>query len=80
LQNPWYLTFFVVGILASSFHLGVGIWNFLCKWGLAATGRAQRSAGQLGVAVGFTFGLVGILILISFRFNWHPFYSYYMKP
>jgi succinate dehydrogenase / fumarate reductase cytochrome b subunit len=80
LQNPWYLTFFVVGILASSFHLGVGIWNFLCKWGLAATVRAQRAAGQLGVAVGFTFGLVGILILISFRFNWHPFYSYYMKP
>ena len=76
LQNPWYLAFFVVGILASSFHLGVGVWNFLCKWGLAATVRAQRAAGQLGVVVGFTFSLVGILILISFRFDWHPFSSY----
>jgi len=80
LQNPWYLAFFAVGVLASSFHLGNGIWNFLCKWGLAATVRAQRAAGQLGVAVGFTFSLVGILILISFRFNWHPFSSYYLKP
>jgi len=76
LQNPWYLAFFVVGILASSFHLGVGIWNFLCKWGLAATARAQRAAGQLGTVVGIAFSVVGLLILISFRFDWHPFASY----
>src|SRR5258708_34678191 len=40
MRNPWYLAFFVVGVLASSFHLGVGIWNFLCKWGLAATAKS----------------------------------------
>jgi succinate dehydrogenase / fumarate reductase cytochrome b subunit len=73
---PWYLAFFVVGVLASSFHLGVGIWNFLCKWGLAATARAQRVAGQLGVLVGCTFGLVGVLIILSFRLDWHPFAWY----
>ena len=79
LANPLYLTFFAVGILCSSFHLGVGIWNFLCKWGLAATARAQRAAGQLGAAVGIGFSVVGILILISFRLNWHPFASYLTK-
>src|SRR4029077_4780020 len=79
LQNPLFLTFFAVGILCSSFHLGVGIWNFLCKWGLAATARAQRAAGQLGALVGIAFGIVGILILISFRLEWHPFSSYVMK-
>jgi succinate dehydrogenase / fumarate reductase cytochrome b subunit len=76
LLNPWALAFMVVGILASSFHLGVGIWNFLCKWGLAATVRAQRAAGQLGVAVGVLFGFVGVLIILSFRLDWHPFASY----
>src|SRR5262249_780940 len=76
LQNPLFLAFFAVGILCSSFHLGVGIWNFLCKWGLAATARAQRAAGQLGALVGVTFSVVGILIVISFRFNSHPFSSY----
>ena len=74
--NPWYLAFFVVGVVASSFHLGVGIWNFLCKWGLAATERAQRAAGQLGTLVGVVFSVVGILIVISFRYDWHPFASY----
>jgi succinate dehydrogenase / fumarate reductase cytochrome b subunit len=76
LQNPWYLAFFVAGVLASSFHFGVGIWNFLCKWGLAATVRAQRAAGQLGVLVGVTFSVIGVLIILSFRFDWHPFASY----
>jgi succinate dehydrogenase / fumarate reductase, cytochrome b subunit len=79
LANPWYLAFFVVGVLASSFHLGVGIWNFLCKWGLAATARAQRAAGQLGVLIGVVFSVVGVLIILSFRLDWHPFASYLPK-
>ena len=79
LRNPWYLAFFVIGIVASSFHLGVGIWNFLCKWGLAATAQAQRAAGRLGAVVGIVFSVVGILIVVSFRFDWHPFASYITK-
>ena len=79
LLNPWYLAFFIVGVLASSFHLGVGIWNFLCKWGLAATAHAQRAAGQLGVLVGVVFSVVGVLIILSFRLAWHPFASYLTK-
>lgn len=76
LADPFALTFMVVGILASSFHLGVGIWNFLYKWGIAATARAQRAAGLLGTVIGLTFGFVGVLIILSFRFNWHPFSAY----
>ncbi len=78
MQNPYAMAFMLVGVLASSFHLGAGIWNFLCKWGLAATARAQRAAGRLGVLVGFAFSLVGVLIVIGFRYNWHPF-SFYAK-
>ena len=76
LLNPWALAFMIVGVVASSFHLGVGIWNFLCKWGLAATVRAQRAAGQLGLAIGIVFSCVGVLIVLSFRLDWHPFASY----
>jgi len=79
LSHPVFLAFMIVGVLASSFHLGVGIWNFLCKWGLAATVRAQRAAGQLGVLVALSFSLIGVLILVSFRLDWHPFQSYFTK-
>jgi succinate dehydrogenase / fumarate reductase cytochrome b subunit len=76
LANPYALAFTVAGIVASSFHLGIGIWNFLCKWGLAATVQAQRAAARLGVLVGLAFSLIGILIVVSFRLNWHPFEFY----
>ena len=79
MQNPWALGFMLVGVLASSFHLGVGIWNFLCKWGLAATAKAQRAAGALGALVGVSFSVVGVLIVLSFWLNWHPFDSYLGK-
>ncbi len=76
LANPYYLAFYLVGILASSFHLGAGIWNFLCKWGLAATASAQRAAGALGFVVAVLFSLVGVAIVLSIRLNVHPFESY----
>jgi succinate dehydrogenase / fumarate reductase, cytochrome b subunit len=76
MRSSWAFAFMIVGIVASSFHLGVGIWNFLCKWGLAATARAQRAAGQLGAVVGLVFSSVGVLIVFSFRWDWHPFASY----
>jgi succinate dehydrogenase / fumarate reductase cytochrome b subunit len=78
-HNPWFLAFTMIGILASSFHLGIGIWNFLCKWGLAATVNAQRLAGRLGIVVALIFSVAGMLILISFRYGWHPFEFYYTK-
>ena len=79
LSNPYFFAFMAIGVLASSFHLGVGIWNFACKWGLAATGSAQRAVGGFGVLVALAFGVVGVLILFSFRLNWHPFEFYYLK-
>ena len=79
LSSSWFLAFMVVGVVASSFHFGVGVWNFLCKWGFAATARAQRAAGQFGVVVAVGFSLVGVLILVSFRMGWHPFLAYWQK-
>lgn len=79
MQNPWYLAFFIVGVLASSFHLGAGLWNFACKWGLAVTARAQQAVGRFGALVGIAFGVVGVLIILSFRLDWHPFAFYVSK-
>jgi len=50
--------------------------EFLCKWGLAATVKAQQAAGRFGALVGVAFSVVGILIIISFRYDWHPFSVY----
>src|SRR5260221_4203747 len=72
LTHPLYLTFFLVGIIAASFHLVIGIWNFFCKCGLAATVQAQQTAGKLGAAVAFGMRLVGRLSVFIFRLNTIP--------
>lgn len=76
LSDPYYFGFYVIGVLASSFHLGNGIWNFLCKWGLAATVRAQRAAAYFGMGVAVAFSVVGLAILFGIRYNWRPFAFY----
>ena len=76
LSNNLYAALYLVGVLAASFHLGNGIWNFLCKWGLVATVPAQRAAAYLGAVVAISFALAGILIVYSARFNFHPFAGY----
>jgi succinate dehydrogenase cytochrome b subunit len=74
-----YALAYLVGVIAASFHLGNGLWNFLCKWGLAATTRAQRAAGWLGAGVALAFSLAGIAIVYSARANFHPFQIYVQK-
>jgi succinate dehydrogenase / fumarate reductase cytochrome b subunit len=76
LQNPYYFGFYLLGIVSASFHLGSGLWNFLCKWGLAATSRAQRAAGYLGAAVAIVFAVIGVIIVVSIRLNIHPLSTY----
>jgi succinate dehydrogenase / fumarate reductase cytochrome b subunit len=75
-RHPYYAAFYVIGILAASFHLGNGIWNFCCKWGIAVTPRAQRAAGWFGASVGLAFTVVGLLIIAGFIYNWRPFSGY----
>lgn len=76
LQNPWFISFYVIGVLAASFHLGNGLWNFACKWGLAVTPRSQRAAACLGALVGIAFSVIGIFIIVGFHFQWTPFDTY----
>ncbi|HUK54456.1 MAG TPA: succinate dehydrogenase [Candidatus Binatia bacterium] len=74
-----YVLAYLIGVTAASFHLGNGLWNFLCKWGLVATARAQRAAAWLGAGVALAFSLAGFAIVYSARFNFHPFEIYVQK-
>ena len=76
LMNPWYLTFYIVGITCASFHLGNGLWNFACKWGIAVSVKAQRAAGWFGAAVTVVMTFVGIMIAVGFHYGWFPLNGY----
>jgi succinate dehydrogenase / fumarate reductase cytochrome b subunit len=76
LMNPWYLTFYIVGITCASFHLGNGLWNFACKWGIAVSVQAQRAAGWFGAAVAVGFTLIGVAIVIALHYGAFPLRGY----
>lgn len=76
MQNIWFFLFYLVGVTACCVHFGVGIWNFLCKWGFAATKSSQRAAGWLGVAVAMVLVIMSLTIIVSFRYGWHPLNGY----
>jgi succinate dehydrogenase / fumarate reductase cytochrome b subunit len=76
MMNPWNVAFYIVGVIASSFHLGNGLWNFACKWGIAVSANAQRVAGWFGAAVAVAFTFAGIAIVIGLHYAWFPLGGY----
>ena len=76
MMNLWYVAFYIVGVTASSFHLGNGLWNFACKWGIAVSANAQRAAGWVGAAVAIAFTVAGVAIVIGLHYAWFPLGGY----
>jgi succinate dehydrogenase / fumarate reductase cytochrome b subunit len=46
-QNPWMVAFYVVGIVAASWHFSYGLWLFAAKWGLTVGDNARRKFGYV---------------------------------
>ena len=60
------LVFYIVGVVASAFHLGNGIWTFLITWGITVGQRAQRISQIVTTAISVLVSLVGIAIALAF--------------
>lgn len=42
LSQPLMLAFYIIGVVAASFHLANGMWSFCVSWGITVGPRAQR--------------------------------------
>jgi len=47
LQNPLMVAFYVVGIIAASWHFCYGLWLFAAKWGITVGENARRRFGYV---------------------------------
>jgi succinate dehydrogenase / fumarate reductase, cytochrome b subunit len=65
-QTPFFL-FYVVGLIAASWHFAYGIWLFSAKWGIVSGEKARKRF--LAVCLVFFFVLTGagLASLTSFR-------------
>ena len=66
-HNPWLLAFYVVGLIAASWHFAYGIWLFCAKWGIVSGDRGQRRLLGLCLAFFVLLCAVGLVSLYTFR-------------
>ena len=65
-QAPLFL-FYVIGLIAASWHFAYGIWLFCAKWGIVSGEKAQRRLLGVCLALFILMTGVGLASLTSFR-------------
>ena len=66
-QNGYILfVFYLLGILACSYHLAYGIWNFCIRWGITITDQAQMKVQKFSGAMFVAVTLLGWAALAGF--------------
>jgi succinate dehydrogenase / fumarate reductase cytochrome b subunit len=65
-QTPLFL-FYVVGLVAASWHFAYGIWLFCAKWGIVSGDKARKRFLVLCLAFFFVLIAAGLASLTSFR-------------
>lgn len=66
-HNPWLMVFYVIGLLAASWHFAYGIWLFCAKWGIVSGDKAQTRLLRLCMAFFVLMAVVGLVSLYTFR-------------
>ena len=51
LSNPWMLGFYIVGVIAATFHFANGIWSFLVSWGITQSPQSQQIATYVTLVI-----------------------------
>ena len=69
LHNPLLLLVYMVGILAASYHLGYGVWNFCVRWGITVSEAAQIRIQKFAAVVSVGLTLMGWAALAGFLIN-----------
>lgn len=65
-QIPWVLAIYILGILATAWHLAYGIFLFAVDWGIVIGQKAQRVTLYGCMALAFFFGVTGINAAVAF--------------
>jgi succinate dehydrogenase / fumarate reductase cytochrome b subunit len=67
-QNPLLVVFYVVGIVAASWHFCYGLWLFCAKWGITVGERARRRFGYVCFALAVIFMFTGLASMYAFLY------------
>lgn len=65
-RNAGILVFYILGVLATAWHLAYGIWLFAVDWGIVIGEKAQKYSLYACVGLALFFSVVGVNAAVSF--------------
>jgi len=65
-QKTWVVALYVLGVLATAWHLGYGFFLFAVDWGVVISEKAQRLTIKAALALALVLGLVGVNAVFAF--------------
>ncbi|MBP3949703.1 succinate dehydrogenase cytochrome b558 subunit [Bacillus suaedae] len=65
-SNPFMIAFYIVGVVAATFHFANGLWSFAVSWGITVTPRSQQIATYVTIGIFFALTFVGIRAILAF--------------
>jgi succinate dehydrogenase / fumarate reductase, cytochrome b subunit len=65
-QNPAYLWFMIIGVVAATFHFANGMWSFCIHWGITVGQRAQRVTAYVSMLLFVVLAGIGVDAILAF--------------
>lgn len=66
LADPAWLVFYVVGLIAATFHFANGLWNFTVSWGIVVGEQAQNFVWQACMLLFVAISVLGLSAILAF--------------
>jgi succinate dehydrogenase (or fumarate reductase) cytochrome b subunit, b558 family len=63
---PWVMVLYILGILATAWHLAYGLWLFAVDWGILIGEKAQKLTLYACIAIAIFLSAVGINAAVAF--------------
>ncbi len=63
---PWIMVVYILGVAATAWHLGYGIWLFAVDWGIVIGEKAQKISLYACAGLAFVLFVVGVNSAVSF--------------
>ena len=65
-RNGWIMVLYILGVLATAWHLAYGVWLFAVDWGIVIGEKAQKIALYASLGLAVFLGAVGINAAVAF--------------
>jgi succinate dehydrogenase cytochrome b subunit len=66
LHHPWALAFYVIGIIAASWHFSYGLYLFCAKWGITVSETSRKWFGRACAVISLMLIAIGLATAAAF--------------